>query len=77
MIASVRMIAEPPRFQAVSQWYVNFEQTTDDEVRHLLALARQQHHGGRGRAMPARPGPCAGQLRPAEVDVPRAAERGL
>ncbi len=29
----------PEPFQAVGLWYVNFEQTTDDEVRHLLARA--------------------------------------
>ncbi|MEO7580244.1 MAG: phosphoribosyltransferase family protein [Massilia sp.] len=29
----------PPRFYAVSQWYDDFEQTTDDEVRDLLAIA--------------------------------------
>jgi predicted phosphoribosyltransferase len=26
----------PPRFFAVGQWYENFTQTTDDEVRALL-----------------------------------------
>jgi len=30
----------PPRFQAVGQWYSHFEQTTDEEVRDLLARAR-------------------------------------
>ena len=29
----------PEPFQAVGLWYVNFEQTTDDEVRHLLTRA--------------------------------------
>lgn len=33
--------AETPRaFMAVGQWYVDFRQTTDDEVRELLALRR-------------------------------------
>ncbi len=30
---------QPPHFRAVSQWYREFEQTTDDEVKELLALA--------------------------------------
>jgi predicted phosphoribosyltransferase len=29
----------PASFSAVGQWYVDFSQTTDDEVRHLLASA--------------------------------------
>ena len=29
----------PEPFQAVGLWYANFEQTTDDEVRHLLTRA--------------------------------------
>jgi predicted phosphoribosyltransferase len=29
----------PDDFQAVGQWYENFEQTTEEEVRDLLALA--------------------------------------
>lgn len=32
-------LLRPPRFDAVSQWYRDFAQTTDDEVRVLLALA--------------------------------------
>ncbi len=32
----------PERFQSVGQWYVDFGQTTDDEVRHLLELARSR-----------------------------------
>jgi putative phosphoribosyl transferase len=31
----------PEPFHAVSMWYENFEQTTDDEVRELLEDARQ------------------------------------
>jgi putative phosphoribosyl transferase len=29
----------PERFSAVGQWYVDFSQTNDDEVRKLLAEA--------------------------------------
>jgi putative phosphoribosyl transferase len=31
--------ATPPRFRAIGQWYDDFEQTKDDEVRELLAQA--------------------------------------
>lgn len=31
----------PSSFQAVGQWYEHFDQTTDDEVRELLTLARR------------------------------------
>jgi putative phosphoribosyl transferase len=34
----------PQDFGAVSQWYQNFNQTTDAEVTALLDEARQQHH---------------------------------
>ena len=30
---------QPPRFQAVSQWYKEFDQTSDEEVQDLLAIA--------------------------------------
>ena len=33
----VLALEEPPGFIAVGQWYRNFEQTTDDEVRELLS----------------------------------------
>jgi predicted phosphoribosyltransferase len=33
----------PEPFSAVGQWYVDFSQTTDDEVRALLADAQQPH----------------------------------
>jgi putative phosphoribosyl transferase len=33
----------PPRFHAVSQWYDDFDQTGDDEVRDLLAQAWREH----------------------------------
>jgi predicted phosphoribosyltransferase len=36
----------PPHFRAVGQWYVDFSQTTDAEVRDLL---RQHDEKGRGR----------------------------
>lgn len=35
----------PTPFSAVGQWYLNFDQTTDDEVRELLVHA-PVHHGG-------------------------------
>jgi erythromycin esterase-like protein/predicted phosphoribosyltransferase len=41
------MLPEP--FFAVGQWYDDFGQTTDEEVRELLSQ-RHQHHDGHGRA---------------------------
>jgi putative phosphoribosyl transferase len=35
--ATVICLAMPPDFGAVGQWYVNFSQVSDGEVRHLLA----------------------------------------
>ncbi|CAN5141292.1 phosphoribosyltransferase [soil metagenome] len=35
----------PERLHAVGLWYEDFAQTTDDEVRGLLALAREGHGG--------------------------------
>ncbi|MGX4641227.1 phosphoribosyltransferase [Massilia sp. SYSU DXS3249] len=32
-------LAAPPRFRAVSQWYDSFDQTSDEEVQELLAMA--------------------------------------
>ena len=32
----------PQQFSAVGQWYLNFEQTTDQEVRDLLSLSRSR-----------------------------------
>jgi predicted phosphoribosyltransferase len=32
------LIPEP--FSAVGAWYIDFSQTTDDEVRHLLSAQR-------------------------------------
>jgi putative phosphoribosyl transferase len=34
-------LATPENFYAVGQWYVDFSQTSDEEVRELLAKARQ------------------------------------
>jgi putative phosphoribosyl transferase len=31
----------PPQFNAVGEWYENFAQTTDDEVKQLLSLAQR------------------------------------
>ena len=36
-------VLTPERFYAVGQWYDNFSQTTDDEVRALLERAAQEH----------------------------------
>jgi putative phosphoribosyl transferase len=37
----------PEPFYAVGLWYQDFSQTTDEEVRDLLARAAQEHeHGG-------------------------------
>jgi len=33
------VVAEPEEFSAVGEWYRNFGQTSDDEVRRLLAEA--------------------------------------
>ena len=39
-------LLRPPLFSAVSRWYQHFEQTSDDEVQDLLALAwRKRPHG--------------------------------
>jgi putative phosphoribosyl transferase len=46
-------LVRPPEFAAVSRWYQHFEQTSDDEVQDLLALA------WRKRAQRAAPGPAA------------------
>jgi putative phosphoribosyl transferase len=32
-------LAAPPYFRAVSQWYETFDQTSDEEVQDLLAMA--------------------------------------
>jgi predicted phosphoribosyltransferase len=37
--------ATPEPFYAVGEWYENFTQTTDEEVRNLLAQTAQQRHG--------------------------------
>lgn len=43
-IADVCVCAETPEpFYGVGQWYADFSQTTDDEVRALLAAASPQH----------------------------------
>jgi predicted phosphoribosyltransferase len=33
----------PERFYAVGQWYEDFSQTSDEEVRELLAQAARRH----------------------------------
>lgn len=37
-------VAEPDPFLAVGRFYENFDQTSDEEVRELLALARDREH---------------------------------
>ena len=39
-------LVRPPVFVAVSRWYQHFEQTTDDEVQDLLALAWRKRPQG-------------------------------
>ncbi|MGH9551808.1 MAG: phosphoribosyltransferase [Terriglobales bacterium] len=34
----------PEHFEGVSQWYEDFNQTSDDEVRKLLSLAREKYN---------------------------------
>ncbi len=38
-------LSRPPFFSAVSQWYRDFRQTSDDEVQDLLALAWRERPG--------------------------------
>ena len=38
--------ATPEPFQAVGLWYQDFSQTTDEEVRALLAASRERRHAG-------------------------------
>lgn len=40
-------VATPRNFMAVGMFYENFDPTTDEEVRELLAEARNQNSGGR------------------------------
>ena len=39
-------LSTPPFFQAVGQYYENFSQTSDDDVRELLTKAAQERQGG-------------------------------
>jgi putative phosphoribosyl transferase len=43
LVDEVVFLAEPEPFLAVGMWYQDFSQTTDEEVRHLLAEARRLH----------------------------------
>lgn len=38
--------ATPEPFQAVGLWYQDFSQTTDEDVRALLAVSRERRHAG-------------------------------
>ena len=38
--------ATPEPFQAVGLWYEDFSQTTDEDVRGLLAASRERRHAG-------------------------------
>jgi putative phosphoribosyl transferase len=42
--ADLVCLSTPAEFQAVSTWYKNFSQTTDEEVRHLLDSASHAAH---------------------------------
>ncbi|MDL2357637.1 MAG: phosphoribosyltransferase [Pseudomonadota bacterium] len=42
-------LATPLRFHAVSQWYRHFDQTADDQVQDLLALAWREHDAAAAR----------------------------
>lgn len=46
-------LATPPSFNSVSQWYVDFRQTTDAEVKNLLAKNRRQHQNNRAASVSA------------------------
>jgi putative phosphoribosyl transferase len=39
----VMVLSTPEPFHGVGQWYHDFEQTTDDEVREFLRIANQRH----------------------------------
>lgn len=43
----------PEPFYAVGQWYQDFSQTSDEEVRELLEAARREYDEQRGAAAPA------------------------
>lgn len=45
----------PERFMAVGQWYEDFSQTGDDEVRLLLEQSRREHPAARGGRSDQRP----------------------
>jgi putative phosphoribosyl transferase len=60
-------VHDPEPFIAVGLWYDRFEQTTDEEVVELLALARRAHAGSdeareEGGAGPERDDPCGAAL---------------
>jgi putative phosphoribosyl transferase len=40
----------PEPFHSVGEFYRNFDQTTDDEVRALLAQAREHQNAGAGKS---------------------------
>jgi putative phosphoribosyl transferase len=48
-VDEVVCLASPEPFMAVGIWYENFEQTTDEEVRNYMELARQRVGGSRHR----------------------------
>ncbi|MFC3458463.1 phosphoribosyltransferase [Massilia haematophila] len=47
-------LAAPPRFRAVSQWYDTFDQTSDEEVQDLLAMAWRHQDDRRPDQQPNR-----------------------
>jgi predicted phosphoribosyltransferase len=40
-VDEVVCLSAPMMFRAVSEWYAHFDQTSDQEVQHLLEAARQ------------------------------------
>jgi putative phosphoribosyl transferase len=48
-------LATPPQFHAVSQWYRHFDQTSDEEVQDLLAIAWRNQAGARRPHKPEQP----------------------
>jgi putative phosphoribosyl transferase len=42
MVDELIVLVRPRYFNAVGQWYENFEQTTDSEVKHLMQLSRSE-----------------------------------
>jgi putative phosphoribosyl transferase len=59
-VSELVCLVRPPVFSAVSTWYQQFEQTGDDEVQDLLALAWRSHPGRQHAASQASTNPHGG-----------------